>query len=213
MSKTNPQVDAYFKSLKHWRDELEELRAIALDRDLTEELKWRSPCYTVEGKNVAILGGFKEFCTISFFKGALLKDHKGLLDKPGKNSRAARLIRFTSVGEIVRLRPAIEACLREAIAAERAGLKVEVDQGAALELPAELVARFDESPALRTAFEALTPGRQRGYAMHFAAAKQSKTRTARIEKYEPRILQGKGFHDCTCGLTKSRPAATALTTR
>lgn len=205
MPATNPQVDDYFAKLKTWGAELVELRAIVLGAGLTEAWKWRAPCYTLDGANVAILHHFKESCGIGFFKGALLKDPKGLLVKPGENSQAARVVRFTDVAEIVKNKPALRALIKNAIEVEAAGLKVERDKDTPLELPEELEARFEDDPALQAAFEALTPGRRRAYAMHFAAAKQSTTRVARIDKCAPRILDGKGLNDCVCGLTKKPP--------
>ncbi|MCA9235572.1 MAG: YdeI/OmpD-associated family protein [Planctomycetales bacterium] len=206
MSQTNPQVDPYFNNAKRWRDELRALRAIVLACDLTEELKWRAPCYTHDGRNVAMIAAFKDYCGLSIFKGALLKDAQGVLVKPGENTQAARVAKFTDVREIAKLAPTLKAYLREAIDVERAGLKVEPHEARAPELPEELLAKFAESAALKRAFDALTPGRQRAYLMHFSAAKQSTTRTSRIEKFIPQILAGKGMHDCTCGLTRKPPA-------
>lgn len=205
MSSTNPNVDPYFRDARRRQGELQELRRIVLACGLTEELKWRAPCYTVDGRNIVLIGALKEFCTLSFFKGALLKDAQGLLERPGPNTQAARIVKFTDVRDIVKQEAVLKAYVREAVVAERAGLKVETKPDAQPELPAELVAKFDESPPLRKAFNALTPGRQRAYLMHFAAAKQSKTRTARIDKYAARILAGKGIHDCVCGHTRKPP--------
>lgn len=205
MSTTDSDVDYYFSQLKQWRPELEKLRTIALGCGLVEQYKWRQPCYTSGGKNVVILGEFKDSCTISFFKGALLKDPAGVLTKPSENTQAARVIRFTALNEVKKLAPTINGYLHEAIENERAGLKLEPVGDAQLELPAELLDRFVADPKLHAAFDSLTPGRQRAYAMHFAAAKQSKTRTARIDKFAPRILDGKGLNDCVCGLTNKPP--------
>ncbi|MFI4876968.1 MAG: DUF1801 domain-containing protein [Blastopirellula sp. JB062] len=198
-------AETYFQNVKQWRAELEELRRILLAAGLTEDFKWRSPCYTYQGKNVVILGELKNACTLGFFKGALLKDPRGILAKPGENTRSARLLRFTEVREILKLESTLKAYLREAIENEAAGRKVDLEQDRALELPEELQAKFDESPELEQAFSALTPGRQRAYLLHFAAAKQAKTRIARIEKFRPRILDGKGPNDCVCGLSKKMP--------
>lgn len=201
----NPDVDEYLSKARQWQEELVTLRAIVLDTPLTEEWKWRAPCYTFQKKNVALIGAFKDNCVLSFFKGALLKDDLDILTKPGENTQAARVVRFTSLQEIIELEPVLKAYIAEAIKVEKAGLKVDVKKEAE-PIPAEFQKKLDESPALQTAFEALTPGRQRGYLMHFSAAKQSKTREARVEKYIPQILDGKGIHDCTCGLSQKLPA-------
>lgn len=205
MAEMNPQVEQYLREVKQWQPELTELRKIVLEAGLTEELKWRSPCYTHNKKNIAILGGFKEHCVLSFFQGALLTDPKKVLVKPGENTRAARVIPFTCVPEIFQLKTTIHAYLREAIELEKAGQKVDLAEDAAQPMPVELEARLESDPVLRTAFEALTPGRQRGYLLHFGGAKQSKSREARIEKCVSRILAGKGLRDCTCGLSKRMP--------
>jgi len=195
MNTMNPQVNGYIRKNKKWQEELNALRAIILGCDLTEEVKWRVPCYTLDGGNVVLLNALKDNCTLGFFKGALLKDPKGVLDKPGANTRAARLIRFTHVEEIVAMESILSAYIHEAIAVEKAGLKVDLEKDAAIAIPEEVQAKFDELPALKKAFDALTPGRQRAYLLHFSAAKQSKTRTARVEKHMPRILEGKGLDD------------------
>lgn len=209
MSSTNPQVDEYFRQANQWQEELHELRAIALDSalngDLTEELKWRAPCYTHGGSNIAMIGGFKDYCCLSFFKGALLKDPKGILVKQGENSRSARIVKFTSAKEVTKLAATLKRYLREAIEVEKAGLKVEPAAAEELDIPAELEAAWDDDHVFEKAFKSLTPGRQRAYVMHFAAAKQSKTRTARIDSYRERILDGKGMNDCVCGHTKKPP--------
>lgn len=206
MPRKSPEVDAYLKAAASWRRELTRLRAIALDCQLAEEWKWRQPCYCYEGANVAILGGFKDYCAISFFKGALLKDPAGLLAKPGENTRAARLIRFTSLDEIDERATIVAAYLYEAIALEQAGAKVDLSVGAELDFPAELQGRLQGDPALHAAFDALTPGRRRAYLLHFSSAKQSKTRQTRIEECVPKILRGQGLHDCTCGLSQRMPS-------
>lgn len=201
----NAQVDEFLKQSTKWREELAELRSLLLACGLTEEFKWRAPCYTFEKRNVAILAALKESCTLSFFKGALLKDPHGLLSKPGENTRAARVIRFTSVKDAVELRPVLKAYIEEAIQVEKSGRKVESGDATDPALPKELQDKLDKLPALKRAFEMLTPGRQRGYVLDVAAAKQPKTRAARVEKHVQRILEGKGIHDCVCGLTKKPP--------
>jgi uncharacterized protein YdeI (YjbR/CyaY-like superfamily) len=178
-----------------WSEELATLRTILLDSELTEEVKWKVPCYTFQNNNVVVLSALKEYCTVSFFKGALLQDPQGLLEKPGENTQAGRLLRFTSVQEIVARESIIKAYIAEAIAVEKAGLTVEFKKTEEFDIPEELVDQFDADPDFRAAFEALTPGRQRGYLLHFAGAKQAKTRVARIEKYRAQILAGKGLHD------------------
>ncbi|QDT91282.1 DUF1801 domain-containing protein [Gimesia algae] len=201
----NPDVDEYLSQARQWQEELVTLSAIVRDTPLTEEWKWRAPCYTFQKKNVALIGAFKDNCVLSFFKGSLLKDDLGILTKPGENTQAARVVRFTSLQEIIELEPVLKAYIEEAIEVEKAGLKVAVKKEEE-PIPAEFQTKLDESPALQTAFAALTPGRQRGYLMHFSAAKQSKTRQTRVEKYIPQILDGKGIHDCTCGLSQKLPA-------
>lgn len=183
-----------------------ELRTILLDCDLTEEWKWRSPCYTFQGSNIAIIGGFKTHCVLSFFKGALLQDPEGILEKPGENSQAARVIRFTRKREIQEKESSLQAYIFEAIEVEKAGLSIDFKEKNELVLVEELLHKFEELPAFKTAFEALTPGRQRGYNLFFSAGKQSQTRTSRIEKYLQRILDGKGINDCVCGLSSKMPS-------
>ncbi len=195
MSRLNPKVDAYLRRAKKWREEMAELRTIVLDCGLTEELKWGKPCYASENSNVVLIQGFKECCALLFFKGALLKDAQGILIKPGENSQAGRQIRFTQVREIARMKPAVKAYIRAAIAVEKAGLKVKLKKITRRKIPDELQNKFDERPALKTAFQALTPGRQRAYLLHFCGAKQSATRESRIEKCTRQILAGKGLND------------------
>jgi uncharacterized protein YdeI (YjbR/CyaY-like superfamily) len=195
MNKKNPSVDGYIRKQKAWQDELTELRRIILDSELTEDVKWRVPCYTLGGKNVLFIGPFKEAAVLSFVKGVLLKDPKKILIQQTENSQSVRIIRFTSVGEIRKLEPAIKAFIEEAIENEKGGLKVKLKTTSEFKVPQELQAKFKESPALKTAFRSLTPGRQRAYLLHFAGAKQSKTREARIEKHAKRILEGKGLDD------------------
>ena len=194
-SKANPKVDAIIGKAKKWQEELKKLRAILLDSELTEEFKWDQPCYTFQGKNVAILHGLKESCAFAFFKGALLKDVHGVLTAPGKNTQSGRWIKFTSLGEIAEMKSVLKAYVREAIEVEKSGLKVKLRKTSDLKIPEELQTMLDEFPALKTAFEALTPGRQRAYIYHFSAPKQSKTRESRVLKYMPQILKGKGLLD------------------
>lgn len=178
-----------------WHAELAALRALVVEAGLTEECKWGVPCYTLEKGNVVILHSFKEYCALLFFKGALLKDAKGILIQQTENVQAARQLRFTDVRDIVAQKTTIKAYLQEAIAVEKAGLKVSMKPTTEFAMPEEFQAKLDKSPALKTAFEALTPGRQRAYLLHFAAAKQAKTREARVEKCMPLILSGKGLLD------------------
>lgn len=198
-------AQAYFQNAKKWRDELNALRSIALDHGLNEELKWGSPCYTFRKHNIALIGALKDHCVLSFFKGSLLTDPGGILSKPGENTRAARLIRFTDVREIAAKEHAIKSFLDEAIAVEEAGLKAIPDEKPDLILPDELLSEMEVNPALKAAFHALTPGRQRAYSLHFSAPKQPATRRSRIAKCTPLILCGKGLNDCTCGLSKKMP--------
>jgi len=194
-SRTNPKVDFFFNKAKTWQEEYETLRRIILDFPLTEELKWGKPCYSFEKNNIVLIHGFKEYCALLFFKGALLKDAKGILIQQTENVQAARQIRFTSVGEIVKMQPILKAYIKEAIEAEKAGLKVDYKKTAEFKIPQEFQNKLDEIPALKKAFAALTPGRQRGYILYFSAAKQSKTRESRVEKCVPQILDGKGLDD------------------
>jgi len=191
-SKMNPQVDGYLKRAKEWQKEMKKLRRISLDCGLTEELKWGKPCYTFQKSNIVIIQGFKEFCALLFCKGALLKDPKGILKKFGW--QAARRIPFTNVRQIAEMERILKTYIREAIEAEKAGLKVNFKKNPE-PIPEEFQNRLDEVPALKTAFEALTPGRQRGYILYFSGAKQSKTRESRIEKCMRQILKGKGLND------------------
>lgn len=192
---TNPGVDSYLGKPGKWRAEMGRLREIILRAPLVEELKWGKPTYTFQGSNVVIVQGFKEYCALMFCKGALLKDAKGLLVKPGENTQAARQLRFTSVKEIEKLESTVKTYIQEAIAAEKSGGEVVYKETSDYAVPAELKEKLEESPAYRRAFDALTPGRQRGYLLHFADAKQSATRAARIEKCRPFILKGLGIHE------------------
>ena len=191
----NPKVDrVFFSKIEKWRKELEQLRIIILDCGLGEELKWEQPCYTFQNRNIVILGGLKESCVLSFFKGALLNDAHGILEKPGENTRAARVIRFTDVQEVIEMEPILKAYIYEAVEVEKAGLKVNFNKSSE-PVPDELQNKFDEIPALKNAFDSLTPGRQRAYILYFSQPKQSKTQTSRIEKCIPQILNGKGLND------------------
>lgn len=191
----NPKVDWFFAKATQWKEEYEKLRTIILDCGLTEELKWGCPCYTYQKSNIVLIHGFKEYCALLFFKGALLKDTEGILIQQTENVQAARQMRFTDLREIIDLEPAIKAYVYEAIEVEKAGLKVELKKTKEFTMPAEFQHKLNEIPALKTAFEALTPGRQRGYLLYFSSAKQAKTREARIEKYIPQIMDGKGLED------------------
>jgi uncharacterized protein YdeI (YjbR/CyaY-like superfamily) len=195
MNKTNPKVDGYLRKSKEWQEELQTLRTIILDSPLTEEVKWRVPCYTFEGSNVLFIGRFKKSCVLSFVKGVLLKDPKRILIQQTENSQSVRIIRFTDVQQIVKLEPVLKAYINEAIEAEKAGLKVKLKNTSEFKVPEEFQAKLEELPALKKAFSALTPGRQRAYLLYFSAAKQSKTREARVEKYIQQILNGKGIDD------------------
>ncbi|WP_010676784.1 YdeI/OmpD-associated family protein [Bacillus timonensis] len=195
-NRRNRKVDGFLKKAKQWKEEFEALRNIILDCDeLTVDIKWMHPCYMYDNKNIVLMHGFKEYCALLFHKGALLKDPHGILIQQTENVQAARQIRFTNVQEIVEKEPIIKAYILEAIAVEKAGLKVELKKTEDYEVPEELQTKFNEMPTLKTAFEALTPGRQRAYIFYFSGAKQSKTRVSRIEKYIPHILEGKGLND------------------
>jgi len=191
----NPKVDFFFKKEKKWQAEFERLRKIALDCGLSEELKWGCPCYTFEKSNIVLIHGFKEYCALLFFKGALLKDAKGILIQQTKNVQAARQIRFTSAREIAKMKTDLKAYIHEAMEVEKSGLIVNFKKTAEFGVPEEFQIKLDESPALKTAFHALTPGRQRAYILYFSAPKQSQTRTARVEKCTNWILKGKGLND------------------
>ena len=191
----NPKVDWYFSKAKKWQEELERLRTIVLECGLTEELKWGCPCYTFQKSNIVLIHVFKEYCALLFFKGALLKDANGLLIQQTKNVQAARQIRFTNVREIVKMRTILKAYIYEAIEVEKAGLKANYKKTTEFIIPEEFQNKLDEIPALKTAFEALTPGRQRAYLLYFSAPKQSKTRESRVEKSMKQILNGKGLND------------------
>jgi len=195
MNSMNPKVDFYFIKEKKWQEELEKLRTIILDCQLTEELKWGVPCYTFQKSNVVLIHVFKEYCAILFVKGALLQDAHGILITQTENVQAARQIRFTNVQEIVEMETILKAYIYEAIEVEKAGLKVNYKKATEFSIPDEFQNKLDENPALETAFYALTPGRQRAYLLYFSAPKQSKTRESRVEKCMQQILNGKGLND------------------
>jgi uncharacterized protein YdeI (YjbR/CyaY-like superfamily) len=191
----NPKVDFYFSKEEKWQEEIRKLRTIVLDCGLTEELKWGVPCYTFKDSNIVLIHVFKEYCALLFFKGVLLKDPKGILIQQTKNVQAARQIRFTNVKEIVKMQSALKAYIHEAIEVEKAGLKVVLKKTTDFKIPEEFQNKLDKIPALKTAFKALTPGRQRAYIFYFSQPKQSKTRESRIEKSMEKILSGKGLDD------------------
>lgn len=195
MNETNPKVDWFFDKDTKWQKEYEKLRTICLECGLTEELKWGCPCYTFENSNIILIHGFKEYCALLFFKGALLNDPEGILIQQTKKVQSARQIRFTNVKEIVKQAKILKAYVYEAIEVERAGLKVNLKKTSDFKMPEELEQRLAKNVALKKAFNALTPGRQRAYIFYFSQPKQSKTREARIEKSIPQILSGKGLND------------------
>jgi len=202
----NPKVDAYLKRQDKWRAEMTTLRQIFLGSELTEELKWGHPCYAVDGKNVALIHGFKEYCAILFLKGALLKDPKGVLVQQTENVQSARQLRFTALSEVKKLASTVKAYVREATEIERAGQKVKLKKAAEFDVPEELATRLAANAKLKAAFAALTPGRQRAYLLHFSQAKQSATRAARVAKHAPRILKGLGLDDEEAPARPARPA-------
>ena len=191
----NPKVDFYFNKAKKWQEEVKKLRTIVLDCMLAEELKWGCPCYMFQQSNIVLIHDFKEYCALLFFKGALLKDTNGILIQQTENVQSARQIRFTNIEEIVKLEPTLKTYIYEAIEVEKAGLKVSLKKTEEFSTPEEFQTKLDGSLALKAAFEALTPGRQRAYKLYFSAAKQAKTRESRVEKYIPQILSGKGLDD------------------
>lgn len=195
MNSMNPKVDWFFNKAEKWKDEYELLRKICLDCGLTEELKWGCPCYTDQKKNIVLIHGFKEYCALLFHKGVLLKDPKGILIQQTENVQAARQLRFTELQEIVEMESVIKSYIIEAIEVEEAGVEVEFKKTDEFEFSEEFQQKLNENPALKSAFDALTPGRKRGYLLHFSGAKQSKTRMRRVEKYIPKILDGKGLQD------------------
>lgn len=191
----NPKVDAFLDRENNWKEEFAELRSIALECELTEELKWGVPCYTFQNTNIVLIHGFKAYCAMLFIQGALLEDSKNILIQQTENVQSARQVRFTSLGEITGMKAVLKDYIQEAIEVQKAGLKVDFKTTKEFAVPDEFQVKLDTMPALKTAFEALTPGRQRGYLLHFSSAKQSKTREARIEKSMPKILEGKGLDD------------------
>ena len=191
----NPDVDWFFSKSKKWQEEVQKLRTIILDCPLTEELKWGCPCYTFKKSNIVLIHVFKEYCALLFFKGALLKDADDILIQQTENVQAARQIRFTNVREITQMEPILKDYIHEAIDVEKAGLKVKLKKTSEFKIPEEFQKKLDAMPALKTAFDVLTPGRQRGYLFYFSKAKQSKTRASRVEKWLPQILKGKGLDD------------------
>lgn len=199
------KVADFLSKSKNWQEELERLRTIILDCELEEIYKWRVPCYTYENKNIVLVNRLRDYCALGFFKGALLNDSEGILFQQTENMQAVRIIKFTSVKEIVKLESTIKEYIYEAIGVERAGLKIDYKKDAELDFPEELAQKLESDVTFKTAFEALTPGRQKGYNLYFSAPKQSKTRASRIEAYTERILNGKGFNDCVCGMSKSYP--------
>jgi uncharacterized protein YdeI (YjbR/CyaY-like superfamily) len=191
----NPKVDWFFKKDTKWKDEYEQLRAFALDCGLTEELKWGCPCYTIDGNNVVLIHGFKDYCAYLFHKGALLKDPKKILIQQTENVQSARQIRFTHLDQIVDMESVLKSYIKEAAKLEKAGVKVPLKKTSEFKMPVEFKNVLETKPAVKKAFSALTPGRQRGYLLHFSSAKLAKTRESRIEKSIPQILKGKGLED------------------
>ncbi|WP_375143128.1 YdeI family protein [Paenibacillus sp. D2_2] len=194
-NETNPKVDVFIGKSKKWKEHYEKLRDIVLDCELTEEFKWMHPCYTFDNKNIVIIHGFKEYCALLFHKGALLQDPHGILIQQTENVQAARQIRFTNVQEIIEMESILKEYIHAAIEVEKSGLKIEFKKETEYDIADEFQNKLDENPALKTAFEALTPGRQKAYLMFFSAPKQSKTRESRVEKCVPQILDGKGLND------------------
>jgi uncharacterized protein YdeI (YjbR/CyaY-like superfamily) len=191
----NPKVDFFFSKAEKWQKEFEKLRMIILDCGLDEELKWGQPCYTFQGKNIILIHGFKEYCAVLFFKGALLNDPNSILIQQTENVQAARQARFINVREIVKMEKILKTYIYEAIEVEKAGLKVKLKKTSDFKMPGEFQNKLNKVPALKKAFKALTPGRQRAYIFYFSQPKQSKTRQLRVEKYMRQILKGKGLDD------------------
>ena len=201
----NPKVDTYLSKVEKRQEEMELLRKIVLDCQLIEELKWGVPCYTFQKNNIVLIHAFKEYCALLFMKGALLQDVNGLLIQQTENVQGGRQIRFTSSKQIIELEATLKAYIYEAIEVDKMGLKVEMKKKEDFKVPEELELKFNENSAFKTAFETLTPGRQKGYLLHFSGAKQAKTRESRIEECMPKIFKGKGLNDCTCGMSKRMP--------
>lgn len=191
----NPKIDFFFNKTSKWQQEYAALRTLTVDCGLTEELKWGCPCYTIEKSNIVLIHGFKDYCALLFMQGALLQDTKGILIQQTENVQSARQIRFTNMGEIVKNKSTIKAYIKEAIKLDKAGLKFELKKTTEYKIPVEFKTVLEDKPELKTAFQKLTPGRQRGYLLYFSAPKQSKTKEARIEKYLQQILDGKGLED------------------
>ncbi len=201
----NEKLEDFFEKPSRWHDELNELRKIVLETGLIEELKWKQPCYTQNGTNLLMVSSFKDFAFVSFLNGSLLADTEDILVKPGENSQFSRLMRFKNVEEIKKLKATLLAYIYEAIETHKAGIKPVTDKNKELDFPEELLLKFEKDSAFKSAFEALTPGRQRAYNIYFTGAKQSKARESRIENYRERIMNGKGFNDCVCGFSKKMP--------
>ena len=201
----NPKINEFFEGVTKWKEELQVLRTYVLDCLLHEEVKWKVPCYTQNGKNIVLIHGFKDYYALLFMKGALLQDSEKILIQQTENVQSGRQIRFTSIEQLVAMEATIKAYIFEAMEIEKAGLKIEHKKKEEYSIPEELTNKFDQYPNFKTAFEALTPGRQKGYLLHFSGSNNPKTRTNRIEKYMDKILQGKGMTDCTCGLSKRMP--------
>ena len=205
MNNKNKTVEEYISNSDKWRLEMEIIRSFLLECGLNEGLKWGVPCYMYNISNLVLLGSFKEFLSLSFFKGALLQDPENILHKPGENSQSVRMFKFTHSSEIIQQEKTIKAYIFEAIEIEKAGIKVDINKSTVLNFPDELLVKFDQDNRFKKSFFALTPGRQRGYNLFFSSSKQAKTREARIEKYKDRILNGLGINDCVCGLSKRMP--------
>ncbi len=201
----NPQVDKFLNDITKWKAELTQLRKVVLDCGLEEEFKWRQPCYTFQNKNIVIISGFKDYCALNFFKGSLINDPNDILIQPGENTQSGRQIRFTGLQEIIKMEPILITYINEAIKVEKSGKKVDLKKTSAYAIPEELKTIFNENIEFKNAFNALTPGRQKAYLLHFSSAKQPQTRINRIEKYMDRIFDGKGITDCVCGHSKRMP--------
>ncbi len=201
----NPKINDFFEDLTKWKEELMVLRTFVLDCLLHEEVKWGVPCYTHNGKNIVLIHGFKDYFAILFMKGALLYDSEKILIQQTENVQSGRQIRFSSMKDLITQEATIKAYILEAIEVEKAGLKIDHKKKEEYNVPEELTDKFEQEPSFKAAFEALTPGRQKGYLLHFSGSNNAKTRITRIEKYTSKILDGKGMTDCTCGLSKRMP--------